>query len=428
MNDMNDMNDVLATPDESVAGKVDGEAPAEKPGKKKRHKRNKKDIFIGMLLVLIPLFALLGGAGWFLSSHNLYLSLSNQNAVNATNKLSTIQALIDQYFLFDYKQEDLNDNSIKGYVSGLGDPYSAYYTKEEFDKLKESNSGTYYGIGVLMNQSKETGIITAVKVFRNSPALEAGIEPGDMLIAVDGEEVTGMDLNNVVSLIKGKEGSTVKITIGRDGGKNIFDLDVERREVDVETVSYKMLDQKIGYIELSEFDDVSTEQFKEGLDELKGQGMESLIVDLRDNPGGLLDTALKLADMFIDTGIVITTEDSKGNTKDYNATESGSLGIPCVVLVNENSASASEVLSGCLKHYGVVTLVGQKTFGKGIVQNIIPLGDGTALKLTIAHYYLPDGTDIHKEGITPDVTVEDDPETPEDEQLQKGIEILTEKQ
>jgi len=393
--------------------------------KEKKPVKKGKYILMGILIVMLPLAAVLVAAEWFLSSNNLYLTVMNEKTENTITKLSTIQALIDQYYLFDYKQEDITDYTIKGYVAGLGDPYSAYYDEEEYTKLQESNSGTYYGIGVLMSQDPDSGIITATRVFSNSPALEAGVKAGDILVAVDGTEVTGMELTNVVSMIKGAEGSTVKITLSREGEKKLIELDVERREVDVDTVTYEMLDNHVGYIELVEFDSVSVDQFKNALEDLKAQGMESLIVDLRDNPGGLLDTAIKLADMFIDTGVVISTEDSKGNTKDYNATEAGGLDLPCVVLVNENSASASEVLSGCLKYYDAVTLVGVKTFGKGIVQNIIPLTDGSALKLTIAHYYLPDGTDIHKKGITPDITVEDDPETPEDEQLQKAIQVLT---
>lgn len=388
-----------------------------------------KGILIGILIVLIPLFALVGAGAFFLNSTGSRIAVISGSGLNLEaieNKLGVIQKIIDSSFLFDYDEEALEENIYAGYLEGLGDPYTCYYTEEEYTAMMESSEGTYYGIGVMISQEVDTGKVYIIRVFSGSPAEEAGMEDGDVLETVAGEEVTGMDLNEVVTLIKGAEGTTVQVKVYRESAKEELTLDVERRQVDVDTVYYEMLDNKIGYLELTEFDSVSTEQFRAAIEDLKSQGMESLILDLRNNPGGLLNVAVDLADELIDTGVVVSIADKNGKSQSYEATTDGSLGLPLAVLVNGNSASASEVLSGCIRDYGVGTLVGTQTFGKGIVQNIVPLTDGTALKITTAHYYTPNGDDIHGQGITPDVVVEDDAETEDvDEQLQAAIEVLT---
>lgn len=390
-----------------------------------------KGILIGVLIVLIPLIAIIGGGAYFLKSTGSRISVVSESGLDLKaigNKLSVIQSIIDSSFLFDYDEEELVENIYAGYLEGLGDPYTCYYTAEEYNDMMESSEGTYYGIGVMISQEIDTGRVYIIRVFSGSPSEEAGIKAGDVIETVAGKEVTGMDLNEVVSLIKGAEGTTVQVKVYREDGGRELTLDVERRQVDVDTVYYRMLDNKIGYLELTEFDAVSTEQFRNALDDLKAQGMESLILDLRNNPGGLLDVAVDIADELIDTGVVVSIADKNGDSQSYEADNEGSLGIPLAVLVNGDSASASEVLSGCIRDYGVGTLVGTKTFGKGIVQNIIPLTDGTAMKVTTAHYYTPNGEDIHGEGIAPDVVVEEDTETEDvDEQLEAAIEVLTKK-
>ncbi len=398
-------------------------------GKKQKRRSTGKGILIGMLIVLIPLAALAGIGVYMLKSTGYQIAvLSGDYADLATmgSKLSMIQQVIDSSFLFDYDEEELRENIYAGYVEGLGDPYSCYYTAEEYTDMMESSQGTYYGIGIMISQEVESGRVRVIRVFSGSPAEEVGMKDGDIIMKVEGDEVTGVDLNEVVSAIKGAEGTTAEVVVYRESESRELTFDVERRQVDVDTVYYHMEDEqnKIGYVELTEFDSVSTEQFMNAIEDLKSQGMKSLILDLRNNPGGLLDVAVDLADVFIDTGVVVSIEDKDGNAEKYEAEEEGALGLPLVVLINGDSASASEVLSGCIRDYDAGTLVGTQSFGKGIVQHIIPFTDGTAMKITTAHYYTPDGDDIHGTGITPDVVVEDDTATEEDEQLQAAIKVL----
>lgn len=398
--------------------------------KKERKKGSTgKGILIGMLIVLIPLLLFAGAGVYLLNSSGSHIAVISDNGFDMSSveaKLGLIQSIIDDSFLFEYDKDELVENIYVGYVEGLGDPYTCYYTEQEYTSMMESSEGTYYGIGVMISQETDTGRVYVIRVFSGSPAEEAGMKEGDIIAEVEGKEATGMDLNEVVATIKGAEGTTAKIKIYRESEKKELTLDVERRQVDVDTVYYRMLDNGIGYLELTEFDAVSTDQFTSALEDLKSQGMESLILDLRSNPGGMLDVAVALADELIDTGTVVSIRDKNGNEKSYDAEGEGSLGIPLAVLVNGDSASASEVLSGCIRDYGAGTIIGTQTFGKGIVQNIVPFSDGTAMKITTAHYYTPNGTDIHGVGITPDLVVEDDKETEDvDEQLEAAIELLT---
>lgn len=403
--------------------------------KRSRKPSTGRGIFIGMAIVLVPLLVMISVFGFYLQSTGSRLMLYSASAQSSLDmsaiksKLTMIQSVIDSTFLFDYDKDKLADSLYAGYVEGLDDPYTCYYSAEEYSKMMESSEGTYYGIGVMISQDTKTGKVYVIRVFSGSPAQEAGIQVGDVLMTVADQEVTGMDLNEVVAAIKGAEGTKVAIKVYRSSekeGSRELTLKVERRSVDVDTVYYKMLDQQIGYLELTEFDSVSTDQFQAALKDLKEQGMKGMILDLRNNPGGLLDVAVSLADEFIDTGTVVSMKDKNGKEQVYKATQEGSLGLPLAVLVNGDSASASEVLSGCIKDYGAGTLVGTQTFGKGIVQNIIPFSDGTAMKVTTAHYYTPKGNDIHGVGIKPDVVVEDDTDTKDvDEQLQAAIKVVT---
>lgn len=387
-----------------------------------------KGIVIGMLIILIPLILFISAGAVLLNRMGSKLVLTSDGGVDmavVSAKLNAIQTLVDQLFLFDYEKEELENGIYEGYVNALGDPYTCYYTKDAYQDMMEGSQGSYYGIGVMISQEAESQRVLVIRVFSGSPAEEAGVKAGDYIMEVEGHEVTGMDLNEVVTYIKGAEGTTAEIRIRRNEEPDLLKFDVERRQVDVDTVYSRMLDEEIGYLELTEFDSVSTEQFQKAIQNLQEQGMKELVLDLRDNPGGLLDVAVDIADMLIDTGTVVTISDKNGEAQEYEAVNAGALNVPLTVLVNGNSASASEVLSGCLKDYGAATLVGTQTFGKGIVQTIYPFADGTAMKLTTAHYYTPEGTDIHGTGITPDVVIEDDPETDDvDEQLEKAVEIL----
>lgn len=347
-------------------------------------------------------------------------------------KIGYLINLIDSEFLFDYDFDEVVDGIYYGMMSALNDVYTTYYNEEEFNELMESTEGVYYGIGVRVSQSYATGVITVTKTFPDTPAMEAGMLPGDILVGVDDEDITGMDLNLVVNKIKSEdEGSTVKITVVRDG--EYVSMDVERRRVEYPTVEYEMLDNKIGYLQLVEFDTVSVEQFKEALTALNTQGMEGIVLDLRDNPGGTLDSVVKILDMLLGECTIIYTEDKDGNISNkYLSDADKLLNVPAVVLVNGNSASAAEVFAGDMQDNKAATLVGTTTFGKGIVQQIYPIGDGSAVKMTQSSYYTSAGRNIHGTGIEPDVVVELDEELKtkavieknEDNQLQKALEVL----
>lgn len=347
-------------------------------------------------------------------------------------KLEEIQALMETYYLEEIDTEQVEDYLYKGAVAGLGDIYAAYYTEEEYQSLIDSTNGSYYGIGVEISQNMSTGIITISRIFEGSPAEEAGLLPGDVLYKIAGQEVTGEDLNKVVSLIKGEEYTTVSVEVARDGQSGYLEFEVERRTIEVPTVESEMLEDNIGYIAITSFDDVTTEQFMTALDTLESQGMEALIVDLRNNGGGLVSSVCAILDRLLPEGLIVYTEDKYGNREEEFSDAENYFDKPMAVLVNGNSASASEIFAGAIKDYGIGTLVGTTTYGKGIVQKIYPLSDGTAVKLTVSKYYTPNGNNIHGTGIEPDVTVELDEdlmyevEVPkeEDNQLQAAIEAL----
>lgn len=341
-----------------------------------------------------------------------------------TKKITTLQQIIDKYYLFDEDTTKVEDWIYKGMMYGLNDPYTTYYTAEEYQKLSEDTEGEYHGIGVMISQNRSTGIITVIKVFKDTPAAEAGMRPGDVLYKVGDMEVTGMDMDILVKdYIKGKDGSEVALTVFRQDEGEYVDLKMERRNVTVQTVEYQMLEDHVGYIAVSQFDVVTAGQFKAAVDDLEKQGMKKLLVDLRNNPGGVLDAVVGMLDYILpddlmtegdkdlvrtntEATLLVYMADKNGKGGQEYASDGHSLDIPMAVLVNGESASASEVFTGAMKDYGRATVVGTKTFGKGIVQNLIPLDNGTAIKMTTAHYYTPSGFDLHGKGIEPDVEVE----------------------
>ena len=342
-------------------------------------------------------------------------------------KLKNIQKLVGMYYLDEYEEEDLETGLLKGYVEGLDDPYSVYYDKEETQSLMESVQGEYSGIGAVMSQDLETGVITLIRVYEDSPAMKAGLKDGDILYKVEDMEVTGKDLSEIVSHIKGEKGTEVRLTVYREGQEDEIVVTAIRDEIEIETVSHKMLDGNIGYIAISEFEEKTVGQYRGAVEELNAQGMKGLIVDLRNNPGGSLSAVCEMSDYMLPEGLVVYTEDKSGEKQEYKSTAEESFDKPLVVLVNGNSASASEIFSGAIQDHGIGTIVGTQTYGKGVVQSIFDLKDGTCLKLTVSEYFTPNGNTIQGKGVTPDVEVkyEYDETNPEkDNQLEKAVEVI----
>ena len=344
------------------------------------------------------------------------------------SKVSVLRKYIDKYFMEEVDTEKLADGIYKGLLSGLNDPYSSYYTEEEYKELLEDSSGTYCGIGAVVMQNPETGVIYIVQSFEGGSAYEEGITTGDMIYKVDGEEVTGEDLSEVVSKTKGKEGTTVEVEFYIAAEEKYRTVTLERRQIEVPTVEYEMKEDKIGYIAVSAFDEPTDEQFIAAIEDLEVEGMEGLIVDLRNNGGGMLETVVNMLDYMLPEGsTIVSTKDKNGKGDTYTAQSKHEFNLPLVILVNENTASASEVFSGAIKDYQMGSLVGITTFGKGIVQSLMELPDGTALKLTTSKYYTPDGKNIHKTGIEPDVTVEMEISAKKDVQYIEGMRLLKQK-
>ena len=342
-------------------------------------------------------------------------------------KMELLNSLIDRYYIGDVDETDLSEGVYKGYIEGLGDPYSVYYDEEETKQMSESLSGEFGGVGALMSQDRETGVITVLQVYDGSPAQEAGMRDGDTLYKVEGEEVTGEDLSDVVSKVKGEKGTQVTLTVLRADTGEEEELTITRDTIQAQTVSHEMKEDNVGYIRIAEFDAVTYDQYKEALEDLESQGMEKLIVDLRSNPGGNLDTVCDILDLMLPEGLIVYTEDKNGEREEYTSDEEHQFDKPLVVMMNGYSASASEIFAGAIQDYGLGQIVGTQSYGKGVVQSIFDLQDGTSVKLTIAEYFTPNGRSIDGEGITPDVEVEyqydeNDPEA--DNQLDRAMEVL----
>ena len=383
----------------------------------------------GILVAVIAVgifFALTGGSGQIAVQSSGADSAVNRESVN---KLSVLEQYLDHYYYksSEITREDKETGIYKGLFESLGDVYSCYYTPEEYKSLAEQTQGVYYGIGAYVSQDVETGICAISGVIRNSPAEAAGLMEGDLIYKVDGEDMSGLELDEVVSHIRGDEGSEVTLTLVRDGEE--IEVVLTRGKVDTPTVESEMRDDGIGYLQITEFDDVTVGQFAENFEQLKEQGMKGLIIDLRGNPGGSVTSVCAVAEHLLPEGLIFYMEDKDGNRTEYTC-EGADFDLPLVVLVNEYSASAAEILSGAIKDSGIGKLVGKKTFGKGIVQDVISLQDGSAIKLTIANYYTRGGNDIHLKGIEPDVEVELDAdaylEDKTDTQFDKAVEMILE--
>lgn len=346
--------------------------------------------------------------------------------------LNEIRTRIKSSYYKDVDDETLITGAAKGMVEALGDDYSEYYTKQEYNDLLDTVSGEYYGIGVIIGIDKDTKNVVIAKVFSDSPAEKAGLKQGDIFLKVNDTDVTGVTTEKLASLVKGEQGTTVTVVIDRDGTEKT--ITVTRDKIEVDTIASKMLDNKIGYIIISQFGSNTADEFSSALDTLVKDGAKGVVIDLRDNPGGLLDQVKSVADKLLPKGTIVYTLDKSGNKTEYTSAASY-VDIPIVVLVNGNSASASEILAGAVQDYGRGKIVGTTTFGKGIVQTMLPIitKSGAGLKLTTSTYYTPNGRSIHEKGIEPDVVVDltqdlkDNPAKltiSNDNQLQKAIEVL----
>ena len=372
------------------------------------------------------------GAGVFFSD-DIYARI----AVNATaldkdqsqryseilEKISELDSVLDTYYLEadNIDPDEMMDTLYKGYISGLDERYTAYYTPEEYEQLMNDSQGVYVGIGVTVTTDQETGNMVIVTVTEDGPGEAAGLLEGDTIISIEGESVQDMDLDTAVSKIQGEEGTEVTIGVYRESTGETLEKTMTRRKMDAQTVAYSMLKDNIGYIQITAFDEVTVEQFDNAVSDLQSQNIRGLIVDVRGNPGGNVDSVCSILDRLLPEGLLVYTIDKNGSKEEEYADNEEVLDIPMAVLVNGDSASASEIFAAALQDYDWAEIVGEQTYGKGIVQYIIPLSDGSAVKLTSAKYYTPNGECIHGIGVTPDVKVAADENSASDTQLGAAV-------
>ena len=387
---------------------------------KKKHS-NRKSFLLGMvtavllcllLAVVLPMLPIWGTA-------------SRPDSVAASLKTKEIQEIIRTAYLEEPDEQLQTDYMYLGLVAGLGDQYSTYYTKEEFESVQKDQAGSFEGIGINIAKNTEDDTLVVLSVVEGSPAAEADVEAGDILLEINGTDMTGKDTADAVALIQGIEGEPVVLLLSREGREESFTVELEKTTINQSSASGKMLENDIGYIQISSFTKLTPDQFQEAYASLQEQGMKGLILDLRGNLGGLVDSACSILDQFMPEGLMVYSEDKYGERKERTCPGETPIEIPMVVLVNENTASAAEIMAGAIKDYEVGTIVGTTTYGKGIIQNTYCLSDGSALRLTISHYYTPKGNDIHKVGITPDIEVEQPEDSETDLQLDKALELLT---
>lgn len=388
----------------------------------------KKDFWKGFGAAFV-LLAVIYFGGQFLAQMNIALPFGMSN----TAKIRQIEEMLDTYYVEDYDKELAEELMYTGLVAGVGDPYTYYLSADSLAEQVEKNSGHFVGIGVEI-YAGDDGYIVVSSVTPGGPAEAAGILAEDKITEVDGESITGKTAADVSALVKGEEGTDVTLTIFRESTGEVLEKTVTRQDIQVQTVSWRMMDDNIGYISITNFRENTYNQFKEALDTLEAEGMEKLVLDLRNNTGGLVKSAHEIGEELLPEGIMVYTMDKEGNREDtlcddvYND-------VPMVVLVNGNSASAAEILAGAIQDTGRGELIGTTTFGKGLVQRLFTLPDGSGLNVTIQKYYTPNGTSIHGVGITPDYEVELQEEYAQqtnipaeaDTQLQKAVEVLSEK-
>ena len=363
------------------------------------------------------------------SSSSIESIANGDGTTGIETTLAYIRTLLEKDYIGELDDEQMIEMAIKGYVAGVGDEYTVYYTPDEMNSEYDEAMGNYVGIGIYMIVNYEKGTIEVVEPMDNSPALEAGLQEGDMIISVNGKELTADNVRELSNEIKGEEGTTVKLGIKRKD--ETFEVDVKRKRIEVSHIESKMLDNNIAYIQVLDFDGGTAKEFKENYENLKNDGATSLIIDIRGNGGGVVNEALDMLEMICDEGSTLLIEtDKNGNEEIIKSEEKPIIDIPIVVLVNENSASASEIFAGALKDNEKATIIGTKTYGKGVIQTLLKLADGSGLKMTTEEYCTPNRNKINKIGIEPNITVElpedvDEITDENDTQLQRAIEELT---
>lgn len=422
---------------------IDGGQPAEPPRKEKGS--GKGLFFVGMVsgIAVALLVVAIGYAGWGIQrtieqnqNKEDKVELEEDSALDAgtLSKLQALEAAVKEYFfLHDVSDEELQNGMYRGLLEALDDPYSEYYTAEELKNMLEQSQGIYYGIGAYVQLDANTGLPKISGVIKGSPAEAANLRANDLIYEVDGASTYGLNLTEAVALIKGPEGTEVELTLIREGENDYVTLTLTRKKVESPTVEFSMLEEDMAYIQVTEFDDVTVDQFADALAMAKGSNVKGIILDLRGNPGGNLDAVVDMCNMILPEGMIVYTEDKYGNRQEYKSDGKHELDLPLAVLVDMNSASAAEIMAGAIKDYKLGTLVGTTTFGKGIVQQIMSFRDGSAIKITISAYYTPNGNNIHGIGIEPDVPCEFDGEAyygseeHPDNQLEKAKDVLREK-
>ncbi|MDO4518807.1 MAG: S41 family peptidase [Eubacteriales bacterium] len=378
---------------------------------------------LGTLLII--------GAGWFGYHQALYGQSTVLSDTEHVSKLVGLEKMIDEYYLNEKDEDMLAEGMYAGLIAGLNDVYSRYYTAEQYKVENQTTEGSYVGIGILMEKNADGGV-RVYSCYENSPAQKAGLLEGDIITKVNGEDITNAELTEVSERIKVDTASSVTLTVYRKGIEESMDIVIEIDNVEMPSVSHDLIGQHVGYIKIDEFTKVTYDQFMSAYAELKGRGMESLVIDLRNNPGGLMDSVCAVLRELLPEGLIVYTENKNGEREEITCDGENRIEIPLAVLVNHNSASAAEIFAGAVQDHGIGTIIGTSTYGKGVVQSLFSLKDGSAVKLTVSNYYTPNGHSINKVGISPDVEIELEEKLlnketftyEEDNQLQKALEIL----
>lgn len=388
-----------------------------------KHKEYAAGVLTGVLVVTLAV-----GGVKFVQQRQYNGVLSDTSHVQ---KIEYLEKLIDQEYLGEVDNDEMAEGVYAGLVYGLGDVYSRYYTADEYAQETASTDGAYAGIGVSIQKNKNGGVQIA-ECYEGGPGADAGLQTGDVITAINDTDVTDMELSDAVSLIRENKDKTIVLTVFRENEEKSREISVDVTDVELPSVFGEMLDKKTGYIQITQFTGVTPQQYKDMFAELKDKGMERLVIDLRDNPGGLLTSVCDILREILPEGLIVYTEDKDGNREEETCDGKNKLNMPLAVLVNENSASASEIFAGAVQDHGVGTIVGTTTYGKGVVQELRQLSDGSAVKLTVSNYYTPNGNSINKVGIKPDVEVKlasvllnkDEITHEEDNQLQEALNVI----